>query len=69
MALVILPSFGLFGDIDDLGIFMPDSFDIICDLLHDSFQIVHIQKRSCVDICDRISELVNKEQFFFTILD
>ena len=61
MALVILPSFGLFGNIDDLGIFIPDSFDIICDLLYDSFQIVYIQKRGCVDICDRMSELVNKE--------
>jgi len=69
MALVIPPSFGSFGDIDDLGIFMPDSFDIICNLLHDSFQIVHIQKEGCVDICDRMSKLVNKERFFFTILD
>jgi len=61
MVLVIPPSFGSFSDIDDLGIFMPNSFDIICDLLHDSFQIVHIQKGGCIDICDRISELINKE--------
>jgi len=69
MTIIVPPSFRIFSDVNNLGVFMPYSIDVAGKHLNNSFESVNALDELGVDTLERMNKLVNKMRFLFTIID